>query len=84
MPQIVLVPSTEDLSANTQRWHIRQGASWFALQECSLTSNWARDKIQLGICRVARGYGLVKLSNKLELENKVSFISPYCWDYLSV
>ena len=71
-PNVVLVPSTEDLSTNTQRWHIRPpGASWFALPGMSLgLSIGYAINFSLLFVGVLGGMGWLKLSNKVGIRKQ--------------
>ena len=66
-PNKVLVPSTGDLSTNTQRWHIRPlGASWFALPGMFIGLQIGHAiKFSLVLIGLLGGMGWLKLSNKL-------------------
>ena len=71
-PNKVLVPSTEDLSANTQRWHIRPpGASWFALPGMFIGLQIGHAiKFSLVFVGLLGGMGWLKLSNKLGIRKQ--------------
>ena len=67
VPNLILVPSTEDLSTDTKTWHIRPpGASWFALPGMFLGLPLGHAiKFSLVIVGLLAGIGWLKLSNKL-------------------
>ena len=66
-PNFVLVPSNNDLSINTTRWHIRPpGASWFALPGMLLGLQIGHSiKCSLLLIGLLGGIGWLKVSNKL-------------------
>ena len=66
-PNIVLVPSNNDLSTNATTWHIRPpGASWFALPGMKLGLPIGHAiKLSLLFVGVLGGTGWLKLANKL-------------------
>jgi hypothetical protein len=66
-PNIVWVPSNNDLSINTATWHIRPpGASWFALPGMFLGLSLGHAiKFSLVMVGLLAGIGWLKLSNKL-------------------
>ena len=76
-PNEVLVPSTEDLSTNTRRWHIRPpGASWFALPGMFLGFPLGHAiKFSLVFVGVLGGMGWLKLSEKLGIKKQGIFLS---------
>ena len=68
----VLVPSTEDLSTNSQKWHVRPpGASWFALPGMFLGLPIGHAiKFSLVFVGVLGGLGWIKLSYKLGIREQ--------------
>lgn len=74
-PNKVLVPSTADLSTNTQRWHIRPpGASWFALPGMFLGLQIGHAiKFSLVFVGLLGGLGWLKLSEKLGVRKQGLF-----------
>ena len=74
-PNEVLVPSTKDLSTDTQRWHIRPpGASWFALPGMFLGLPLGHAiKFTLVFVGLLGGMGWLKLSEKLGIRRQGLF-----------
>ena len=71
-PNIVLVPSNNDLSTNTATWHIRPpGASWFALPGMFIGLQIGHAiKFSLALIGLLGGMGWLKLSNKLGIRKQ--------------
>jgi len=71
-PNILLVPSNEDLSINMSRWHIRPpGASWLALPGLLLGLSVGQSvKISLIFTGMLGGIGWLKLASKLGIKQQ--------------